>query len=111
MVVNHVIVLTVLAVLPEWSISATIITMSGIARPGTAADTAVVINNVGLLMLLDNVTDSCNNLLQEGAPAFNRSSIPTASSPYRPIPTVKRMLIFEEFFMKKCLIRIRHLKI
>ena len=33
------------------------------------ADMAVVINNIGLLLLLDNVTDICNNLLQEGAPS------------------------------------------
>ncbi len=32
-----------------------------------AAGTAVVINNVGLLMLLDNVTDSCNNLVADTA--------------------------------------------
>ena len=67
MVVHHVSVLTVFAVLPEWSIFPTKITMSGIARLGTAADTAVVINKVGLLMLLDSVTDSCNNLVADTA--------------------------------------------
>ena len=72
MVVHHVSVLTVFAVLPEWSISATIITMSGIARLGTAAGAAVVINNVGLLMLLDNVTDSCNNLVADTAVVINK---------------------------------------
>ena len=51
--------------------------MSGIARPGiarlgTAAGTAVVINNVGLLMLLDNVTASCNNLVADTAVVTNK---------------------------------------
>ena len=36
------------------------------------ADTAVVINNVGLLMLLDNVTDSCNNLVVDTAVVSNK---------------------------------------
>ena len=36
------------------------------------ADTAVVINNVGLLMLLDNVTDSCNNLVVDTAVVTNK---------------------------------------
>ena len=72
MVVHHVSVLTVFAVLPEWSIFPTQITMSGIARLGTAAGAAVVINNVGLLMLLDNVTDSCNNLVVDTAVVTNK---------------------------------------